>query len=60
MKRILNLILAIVLLVLAAVIVVLMFVNPPTTIWVAWFKGFAVGLNIVASAMNFLVYFLGE
>ena len=60
MNRVLNLVLAIVLLVVAALIVVFMFVNPPTTIWGAWFKGFAVGLDVVASVMNFLAYFLGE
>ena len=60
MNRILNLFLAIILLVVAALIVVFMFVNPPTDIWSAWFKGFAVGCDIVASIMNFLAYFLGE
>ena len=60
MNRVLNLIVSIVLLVLATLIVVTMFVNPPTTIWRAWFKGFAVGLDIMASIMNFLIYLLGE
>lgn len=60
MNRVLDLVLGIFLLVLAALIVVFMFVNPPTTIWSAWFKGFAVGLDIVASLMNFRSYFLGE
>lgn len=60
MNRILNLFIAIVLLVVAALIVVLMFVNPPITIWDAWFKGFAVGCDVIASIMNFFAYFLGE
>ena len=60
MNRVLNLVLGIVLLVLAALIVVQMFINPPEGIWGAWFKGFAVGFDIVASVMNFYAYFLGE
>ena len=59
MNRISNLIFGIVLLVLAALIVVLMFVNPPTTIWAAWYKGFAVGFDVMASAKLFCDYFLG-
>lgn len=60
MNRVLNLVLGIVLLVIAVLTVVFMFINPPTAIWSAWFKGFAVGLDIVASLMNFMAYFLGE